>query len=922
MHFEVHLSTELFATDEVSRFTVEQTLGLPASATVDFVTDKTFKLEKLVGGIASLAYRCSLGTAHRMVGVVEWVELTSSANNLDHAGPLLGYRMHIISRVGTLAGHFRSRIFQNKTVQEIVTEVFEGHGMVGDDLDFNLVGEHAPCVYCVQYQETDLNFVSRLLERDGIYFFSEFDTSKKKEILRFRDDSTAGKPVESPSEFDFLHRAALRAEEPAVYGFEPHQEMVEGKVVLTEYDYLNAQNSLIAEVDAGHDLSLEYRHFPGDFTDSEVGRHLATVRLQAAQVNHAGWMLTAALPNLVVGRSATIKEGSGKQKVFIHSVVHNYDAEIKNSEYAGSRIWDFEVKAEVIALDTPFRVSFYHSKPVIYGPQTAVVMATAGSPAEEIHTDENARCKVRFHWDRAGINDDRASCWIRVAQLQTPGSMALPRIGWEVIVEFLQGDPDRPIVTGLLYNGGHMPPYALPEGATRTALRSNSSPGGGGINEIRFEDKAGAEEIMIGSQYNMVINTANNRSKTVTKNETLVVGSNVTTEIGADDKITVGKGSKIQVDADQSVKVGGTRKVEVNAVKSLTVEGNATTSVGSSHFEMNGSPLAGLLAVVSAKAAAAVQAKADQAIASVQGAVQGKIDQLMAPINGLTAQADALTNSMTAFGDGNMGAAGALSRGVGGLSTAGLGGGGLGLAAFNSAPKGGDPAGIIASTSSINASLGSIMGGAVASGKAAVTGLIDGGAGQASGGGGASSMKNRVGPDGELEGFSESDDTTGPGYTQYTVSGTHTEKTSTTHVTAVASVVNLNVSGSMTQKVGTALIELVRGDHAESVEGVKTEKQLGLIVATKGGESENASGSLAYTVGGAIIEKVKSSMEVDAKIAATFTGALHKIDATSKITLSCGASSVVIDGGGIIIKSPIVSFTGAKMALTKSTNHA
>ncbi|HMA94816.1 MAG TPA: type VI secretion system tip protein VgrG, partial [Polyangiaceae bacterium] len=495
------------------------------------------------------------------------------------------------------------------------------------------------------------------------------------------------------------------------------------------------------------------------------------------------------------------------------------------------------------------------------------------------------------------------------------------------ILEFLQGDPDRPIITGLLFNGGHMPPYALPEGATRTAIRSNSTPGGGGVNEIRFEDKAGSEEIMIGSQYNMAIATANNRNRTVTKDETLVIGANSTTSIGADEKITIGNGAKIQIDADQSLRVGANRKVEVNAVSALKIEGDASTSVGAMQFEMNGSPLAGLIAAATAKAAAIAEAKAAQAIASVQGAVQGKIDQLMGPINNLTAQADGLSKNVRAFGDGNMAVAGALGKGVAGLAASGLGSGGLGLAAFNGAKGGGDPAGIVAGTNAINTAIGDLAGHAIAKGEAALSKSnaapkgIEQGEGQGASGGGDSSMANRGGPAADLAGFSESDTATGPGHANYTVTGTHSETTATAHVTAAVGGVNLNVSGSMTQNVGAALIELVLGDHAESVEGVKSESQLGLIVASKGGESESTSGPLAYTVGGALIDKANQGMEVNAGAAATFIGAYHKIDATSSITLKCGASSVVIDGGGVTIKSVLVNFLGASMKLTKAVTH-
>jgi type VI secretion system secreted protein VgrG len=920
MQFEVWLTTELFVNSEVSRFTVERTLGVPASAVVDFLTDEEFTLEQLVGTSAQLSYTWAGDVEQTLVGVIDWVELTTRGNNLQTNEPTVGYRIHIVSRIGLLDESVDSRIFQNQTVKEIVTKVLADHGIQGPDVDFRCLDQHPTWEYCVQYQESGLNFVSRLLEREGIHYFSECDSSTKGEVLRFRDDSSLADPIESPSTLSVRHRSTLPEDWHGVYGFEPHNRMSVGKIVLRDYDFKQPKQKLLGEASAPHDVAREVHYFPGDFTDVGVGKHFAELRLQAAQVEHEGWSVAAAIPNLTEGRSVTIVDNGQSHELFIHAVVHNYVAHLTQGANGESQPLVFEARAEAIPLKTRFRVPLCHAKPVIHGPQTAVVVAPDGAPEEEIHTDEYARCKVRFHWDRSGISNDQASCWMRVTQLQTSGSMALPRIGWEVIVEFIHGDPDRPVVTGLLYTGNHMPPYALPGGATRTAIRSSSSPGGGGINEIRFEDKAGAEEIMIGSQYNMTIVTANNRNKTVTKDETVVIGSNSTTEIGADEKITIGQGSKIQIGSNQEITVGAARKFEVNAVTGLTVSGNATTSVGALQFEMNGSPLAGLIAAVSAKAAAVAQAKADQAIGAIQGAVQGKIDQVMGPINDLTSKAEGLGNAMKAVGGGNLGATGLLAGGVSGLASAGMGGGGL--AAFRAAPGGGDPAGVVASTNAITSKLSDALGGAAAKAKAAVTGAIEGATGDSAAGGGASSMANRGGPAADLAGFSASDTATGPGHAQYTVSGSHSETTATAHVMAVVGGVNLNVSGSMTQNVGAALVELVKGDHAESVEGVKNEKQIGLVVATKGGETETASGSLAYTIGGALIEKVNGTMEMEAGAPATFIGAFHKIDAGTAITLTCGASSVVIDGGGITIKSVMVNFVGGTMAVTKPTNHA
>lgn len=917
MQFEATLTTSQLVTTDVSKFTITQVLGRPELAVVEFVTTVGVTLDELKGSPAQLTFSYGGGRETYFAGVIESIQRVSHGSHQQGLECNIGYCARIISRMGLLTGSVNSRIFQDKTVQEIVTEVLTDHGFLSSDLEFNLLGSHPTWEYVVQYQETSLNFISRLLEREGIYFYSACAADGEDEKFYFSDDSTVAKLVPSPSELEVRNWSTRHEEEAGVYGFERHHRMTYGKSVLTDYDYHDPKKQLLAEAVNPENTTLELRQFPGDFVDVATGKALTQIRLDAAHTDFCHYTITASCPNLSVGRQVTVLEGKRTHELFLYSVVQRYVAYADDS--SSPRPWDFEVEAEAVPYQHHYRVPLTHQKPVMDGPQTAVAMAPDGSPPEEIHTDDLARCRVRFHWDRAGINNDKASCWMRVSQLQTSGSMALPRVGWEVIVDFLNGDPDRPLATGLLYTGTHMPPYALPEGATRTAIRSNSSPGGGGVNEIRFEDKAGAEEIMIGSQYNMSIVTANNRKKVVTKDETLVVGNNAQTQIGANDKITVGKGAKIQIGSNQDVTVGVARTMEVNAVSGLTVAGNATTSVGGMQFEMNGSPLAGLIAAVSAKAAEVAAAKAEQAISEIQGAVQGKIDQVMEPINKLTAQAEELGGAVQALGAGDFSMAGALTGGVGGLASAGLGGSVGGLAAFRGA-GGGDPAGVIAGTNAITGKLTNALGGAAASAKSAVSGAIEGFKGATGSGGGDKSMANRGGPAADLAGFTESDAATGPGHAQYTVTGSHSEITGAAHILAVAGGVNLNVTGSMTQTVGAALVELVKGDHAESVEGVKSETQIGLIVATKGDESEKASGSLAYTVGGAIIEKVNGSMEMSGGAGATFLGALHKIDASSKITLTCGASSIVIDGSGIVITSAMVNFMGAVMEVSKPSN--
>ena len=594
----------------------------------------------------------------------------------------------------------------------------------------------------------------------------------------------------------------------------------------------------------------------------------------------------------------------------------------------------------------------------------------AGSPPETIHTDKYGRCKVKFHWDLADAEDDKASCWIRVEQLQTSGSMILPRVDWEVIVEFLEGNPDRPIVTGRLYNGVFMPPYALPEGKTRTVLKSTSSPGGGGMNEIRIEDKAGSEEVMIHAQKNSRTVAANKSKKSVGNNDTSVVGASSSLAVAGNQAVKVTKGCENTITGGQTVSVGGNRSVEVNAVTGLTVGGGATTSVGGNQMEMDGNPLEGLLALAAQKAVAFAEAKAGAAIARIQGEIQGAVDQVMGPINKLAGQAQALGDQMKAVASGDLSAAGGLVASASGIPGAGelassLGGGGDesasrggGMAGKGAAPaaggaedagggmatKGGAPpagggesaggaraaksgtqaegggggpdiggvnAGIADRGSTVRAAASS----AIKSGVGAAKSALGAALGLDASGGGGSSMDNAGGPAGDVAGIDATDREKGPGHSTAKVGGAYSEAVGAVKVLGVLNGVNTSVAGSMKQNVGAAHVEIVMGNRSEAIGASKTEKAVGLVVLSKGGESEQVAGAKSTMVGGAIIDKIKGSHMVQAGGTATFVGAFHKVEASKKITFKCGGSTVVIDGGGITIQAPVVTIFAAKIQL-------
>ena len=228
----------------------------------------------------------------------------------------------------------------------------------------------------------------------------------------------------------------------------------------------------------------------------------------------------------------------------------------------------------------PYRPQTVPPRPRIHGPHTAIVV---GPPGEEIHTDEHGRIKVRFHWDRVSPFDDTASCWIRVAQRWSGpgwGALILPRVGMEVLVEFLDGDPDRPMVTGCVYNGNNMPPYPLPDEKTKSTTRSESSPGGGGFNEIRLEDAKGAEEIYVHAQLDMNTVVLQHTTRTVGVDDTDTVGNNQVESVGVDRTASVGNNEDLTVGVSQNRTIGGNQMTAIAANQLYTVGGAQDLIVG------------------------------------------------------------------------------------------------------------------------------------------------------------------------------------------------------------------------------------------------------------------------------------------------------------------------------------------------------
>jgi type VI secretion system secreted protein VgrG len=510
------------------------------------------------------------------------------------------------------------RIFQNLTVIEIIEQIFTEHQM----LDFNsngVVGEHEKREYCVQYRETDFNFVSRLLEEEGIYYFFKHENGKHTLMLADSPEGHIPCPLRDIAEYGISKISGSVTGSPVIRSLELSQEIRPGKYTLKDYNFEIPNTNLLVEMEGNKGVGpgeREIYDYPGNYSKRGVGDGVAEWRMQEEEARITSITGTSRIDAFTSGYCFTLKEFhriemNDKEYALVavnHAATCNYLSGSASQPDAYENSFTCIPKDAAI----PFRPPRITPKPVVEGVQTAIVVGKAG---EEIYTDEHARVKVQFHWDREGKRDENSSCWIRVSQLFAGanwGAMFIPRIGQEVIVDFVEGDPDRPIITGRVYHGLNKPPYTLPAEKTKSTIKTNSSKGGDGFNEIRFEDKKGEEQLFFHAEKDQDIRIKNTRKEyignerhlTVEKDQfeknrankhTIIAGDlleqvdgnvdhtlagNRTTTIGGGTDLTVGNDVQSQIGGDKSLAVGGHDKKSVGKALSLNVGTNIYIKAG------------------------------------------------------------------------------------------------------------------------------------------------------------------------------------------------------------------------------------------------------------------------------------------------------------------------------------------------------
>ena len=491
---------------------------------------------------------------------------------------LTRYRLTLVPQLAYLAHRTNQRIFQHLSVPQIVAQVLEEQGIQADAYRFQL----GPVIYpereyCVQYDETDLHFIQRLCEEEGIHY--HFQHSTAGHVLVFGDDQTVFPKLTATA---YQQDSGLVADQPVIKRFGLRLETRTSRVTRRDYDFEKPRLSMEAAFHSDFQPDLEDYDYPGRFTERARGKHLSQRALERHRHDYELAEGESDKPQLASGHFLPLGEHprsdwnqlwlltevlhEGKQPQVLEESVTNH---VDNGD---GFVQGYRNRFSATPWDIPYRPALSHPKPKVLGSQTAVVTGPAG---EEIHCDEYGRVKVQFHWDREGQADDKTSCWLRVSSSWAGdryGGIAIPRVGMEVLVTFLEGDPDQPLVTGCLYHKEHQVPYDLPANKTRTVFKTLSSPGGGGYNELRIEDRKGAEQIYLHAQrdwdenieHDQKIRVGHERHDTVEANsysefkaeEHRTTHADRRTEIRANDHLTVGNSQHLKIGTGQFIEAG------------------------------------------------------------------------------------------------------------------------------------------------------------------------------------------------------------------------------------------------------------------------------------------------------------------------------------------------------------------------------
>ncbi len=499
------------------------------------------------------------------------------------------YLVEVRPKLWFLTQGRQCRVYQDKSVPDIIQEIMGDYGF-SDFFLKKLSGTYAKRDFCLQYRETDLDFIRRLMEEEGIYFF--FRHRGKSETLVLADGPSAHEPMMGDSVLEFFdYMDSFDPTREHLSEIAAKEQVTTGKVTLTDYNFETSATKLktMREMPKGAHANsgIEIYDYPGNFRAEPLGRERARVRMEAEAIKHVTWKAVGNIVRLGVGQTFQIKNHpqAHDESGFMCTRATYYlqsapDAPLADEtasvlgqglDFGAHNTETFRAVFEIIPKLKPYRAQLVTPWPEVQGIHTAVVVGPKG---EEIETDKYGRVKIKFHWDLRAANDDTVSVWVRTMMPWTGkgwGMIHVPRIGQEVVVQFEEGNPDRPIITGMLYNDATMPPYALPAHKTQSGVKTNSSKGGGGFNELMMEDLKGSELVRFKSQ----------------RNYKQIVQNDATITVGLETKSKGDMALTVHRNLTETLKTGdhaftvetGSQVIKIKTDKTETIEGASTQTI-------------------------------------------------------------------------------------------------------------------------------------------------------------------------------------------------------------------------------------------------------------------------------------------------------------------------------------------------------
>ena len=571
----VKFETDALAGDVlVLKATVGEALSRPPRGSVVLVTETEIDGEAALGKAARLVIFLDGEAVRYFHFLIEGVRFEGV-----HRGHKLRYVFDLAHELTQLELRANVRMFQEQDAKQILAKVLDDAGIPAAHLSYSLHGSLSVRTYCVQHRETDLAFVSRLLEHEGIFWFVHDDESSTH--VTFADYQEAFPAIEGDTTIPLLeddqHGVGLR-------DFYLETRAVPGRVTVSDYNIESPSHDLTNSKDGATPGADWFEAWAG-FQTSEEGEKLAQTWLEAFVARQR---LAHGRSECVVLRAGSFFELAGADREGLNIKYLLLDVEHTFTPHAVEsleRKTSYENQITAIPFETPYRPARVTPRPTIRGLHSAVVTGPSGS---EIHTDDLGRMKTKFFWDREGSDDDKSSCWIRLTQLPIGGSLALGRVGWEMAIAFVDGDPDRPVGVSRLYNAEKVSPYGYPAAKTRMSLQTASSPGGGGTNEIRMEDGAGSMEMFVNASKDLGAKVLNNKTEKVGVNSTIKVGTDTTVTVGGNEAVSIGASLTTSVSSNAGVKVSSNQTIVVGASETVSVSGNLGAVIQGSDSETVG----------------------------------------------------------------------------------------------------------------------------------------------------------------------------------------------------------------------------------------------------------------------------------------------------------------------------------------------